>query len=382
MPDPKPFDILVLGPMALKQRGMVASEPRTRDLKRLVESIVADIRSERGADGLSFRVVAPDDRTANVIVPGILDLIEQAELVIIDLSRGRPNVTYEAALVHALGLPHVLITEDRRPPFYFQPVEHIAEFRMESGYRPQLPSHAALRRKILEAATKPGAAADFARNQITEYFDVPIVDIAGPSGLAAGYYANSVRRFVRPGGFFHKPRRIVPPPRAAGGDAPAERTTRIEHYVAVSPPGGLTRSQSEDAMELERALASWGLRLHFATIQRLPDDDEDMRDFGASLLGRSGELVEPAVVLEIPSTLYALQYAPRMRRLEKRMHDGISRQVLDALRERHLKAMLESFAKNMSFQIDHDKRKGDPDRFHMVTLNELGDALRAIGVTG
>src|SRR5262249_57581437 len=111
-----------------------------------------------------------------------------------------------------------------------------------------------------------------------------------------------------------------------------------------------------------------------------PGDDEDMRDFGASLLGRSGELVEPAVVLEIPSTLYALQYAPRMRRLEKRMHDGISRQVLDALRERHLKAMLESFAKNMSFQIDHDKRKGDPNRFHMVTLNELADALPPIAV--
>ena len=53
MPDLKPFDILVLGPMALKHRGMVASEPRTRDLKRLVESIVADIRSERSADGLS-----------------------------------------------------------------------------------------------------------------------------------------------------------------------------------------------------------------------------------------------------------------------------------------------------------------------------------------
>jgi len=70
-----------------------------------------------------------------------------------------------------------------------------------------------------------------------------------------------------------------------------------------------------------------------------------------------------------------------MRRLEKRVHDGISRQVLDALRERHLKAMLESFAKNMSFQIDHDKRKGDPNRFHMVTLSELGDALPAIGVT-
>jgi hypothetical protein len=42
--------------------------------------------------------------------------------------------------------------------------------------------------------------------------------------------------------------------------------------------------------------------------------------------------------------------------------------------------MLESFAKNMNFQIDHDKRKGDPNRFHMVTLNELRDALRAIGV--
>ena len=31
--------------------------------------------------------------------------------------------------------------------------------------------------------------------------------------------------------------------------------------------------------------------------------------------------------------------------------------------------------------IDHHKRKGDPNRFHMVTLSELGDALRAVGVT-
>jgi len=76
-------------------------------------------RTRRGRARVSRRGA----RTANVIVPGILDLIEQPELVIIDLSRGRPNVTYEAALVHALGLPHVLITEDRRPPFYFQPVE-------------------------------------------------------------------------------------------------------------------------------------------------------------------------------------------------------------------------------------------------------------------
>ncbi len=65
MPAPKPFDILVLGPMALRQRGMVASEPRTRDLKRLIESIVADIQTERGADGPAFRVVAPAPPTSS-----------------------------------------------------------------------------------------------------------------------------------------------------------------------------------------------------------------------------------------------------------------------------------------------------------------------------
>jgi hypothetical protein len=380
MPDREPFDILILGPMALKRRGVVVPEPRTLDLKRLVEEIVADIHADPGADAPRFRVMAPDDRTANVIVPGVLDLIEQAELVILDLSRGRPNVTYEAALVHALGLPHILITEDRQPPFYFQPVEHIAGFRVEAGYDPALPSHAALRRKIVDAVTKPGVAADFARNQITEYFDVPIIDIAGPSGLAAGYYSNSVRRFVRPGGFFHAPRRIAPPARAVAGEALPEQTMQIGHYFAVSPPGGLMKSQGDDTRALQEALASRGLGLRFATIQRLPNDAEDMRDFGASLLLRGGELVEPVVVMEIPSTLYALQYAPRLRRLDKRVHDGVAKQVLDVLRQRHLQAMLASFAKNMSFQIDQDKRKEEPNRFHMITLDKLDDELCKIDI--
>jgi hypothetical protein len=377
MPEREPFDILILGPMALKRRGVVVPERRTLDLKRLVEGIVADIQADSGANAPRFRVMAPDDRTANVIVPGVLDLIEQAELVILDLSGKRPNVAYEAALVHALGLPHVLITEDRQPPFYFQPVEHIAEFRVEPGYNPALPSHAALRRKIVDAATNPEVRANFAHNQLSEYFDkIPIIDIAGPSGLAAGYYSNSVRRFVRPDGFFHAPRRIVPPPRAAL----PEQTMEIGHYFAVEPPGGLMKSQLDDTQEFQKMLASRGLGLLFATIQRRPDDAQDMRDFGASLLLRSGQLVDPAVVMEIPSTLYALQYVPRMRRLDKRELGGFATGALEVLRQRHFRALLASFDKNMKFQISQDKIGQEPERFHYITVDKLDDELRKIGV--
>ncbi len=387
----EPIMVLVLGQMQQRDRGAIASESRTANIKSILEQIAVTIEEEPSLKGQKFKIISPEDRSAHVVIPGILDLIETTELVIIDMSGSRANVGYEAGIVHALGLPYIIITSDDLPPFYFQGTECIANFHFTKSYDSSQATHEDLRRHLVQFAVGTDSSAAYSDNQLTKYYELPIVDVAGPSGLAAGYYRNGVRRFVRPGGFMDAPCEVTWTTGFTSRDGVETRHVHrcamdISHMIAVRPNGGLTHSYSEHTKKLDEELEKLGLRLQFATIPKREKEFEDMRDFGGQFLVRIGKpgdavtFVEPGIVVDTPTTLYALQFSPRVRRLN-RLSGTPLQPSLEVRRKRLLDRMQASFERNLYYQLEQEMDPARIRRFRNIDLNELPDVLREIGVS-
>jgi len=379
--------ILVLGPMVqTNKRGTVVQAARTVEIRRVIEGIVDEIKQEHPA--LKAEVRTPEEALTPNIIRGVLDEIEGADLIVIDLTGGRPNVAYEAGIVHALGLPHILVIKDRQPPFYFGHVQHIALLDASHGYLPDDDVHKKLRDRVKHFLTPDTSAPamNFTDNELTQYFELPLVDIAGPSGLAAGYYRNAIRRFVRQGGFMDAELGVTYSTRAAGPNGAETRLTKpltIRHMIAVKPSGRLNDTHDADVSALDQTLKDLGLRTQFVTVPKRPGDSQDMRDYGGQLLIYDGpregpvEFVEPGVLIEVPTTLYALQYSPRVRRWNS---PGIPRHIGDAHRQRLLNEMQAAFERNLQYQLRAEPEAGRHIPFYFVSIAELPEQLRKLGV--
>jgi hypothetical protein len=391
MADPEPITILVLGPMqpGLDDAGNIVEDPRTAQLTRLVSAIAEDLVTTEPALG-PIVVDQPDSNTSASIIPGILTKVEAADLVILDLSGGSQNVMYELGLVHAVGLPYILTTKDSGPPFYMLNIFCIGNFERLEPLDPQYNPHSLLRSRIREflrsLRDSSGASGDpdsFATNPVTDYFQgLPVVDISAPAGLAAGYWRNAVRRFVRVGGYFDRPDRRVTFSDLLPDKTEVQRDLKIRHFVAVEPVSILAETPEEDFDLLERTLADHGFRTTKGTIHQA--NELDMRKFDVGFLGRiqpdgSLEIVEPGVVIDIPTTLYALQYSPRVLRID----DGPAGRpqgaaVLDRLRRRRYGNMLDRFNRIMRHFLRRGDARGHERQVHFVTLAELPALLETL----
>jgi len=393
--DPRiPLTIVILGPMEQRKDGQITAESRTLDLQRLVESIVDDIQSEPAYRDYRFRVAPPETNDTHLIVQGVLNLIEDSGLAIVDFSGNTPNVAYEAGIIHALGIPHILTTRDPTTPFYFRTVQHIANLQIDRarGYVKGTPAHDHLREKIVNFITDAGASSGYADNQIAQYYgNLPIVDIAGPSGLAAGYYRNAIRRFVRSGGFVEAPCDIVWTRRFDKNDDGVEtrHTDRkrldIKHVIFVRPPGDMIDSYPQDSGALEEALKKQGLRTVLVTVQKRKDEFQDMLDFSGFMLAYAGaknepvRFVEPGIMVDMPTTLYALDYSPRVQKLN-RLSGVLAHEALRARKRTMLRDMLAAFERNLNYQLAQERPPARMDAFRIIDVARLEPALRDLGV--
>ena len=135
------LDVLILGPMGA---GVAASEQNCVRLKAAVESLLghAEFTERLRACGYQrFNVTAPEHLQGNRIANEVFRELDKADLVVLDLSSRpgttapSPNVMYELALVHALGLPFMLISSTMDPaPFYVahDRVRHAAYDKLEA----------------------------------------------------------------------------------------------------------------------------------------------------------------------------------------------------------------------------------------------------------
>jgi hypothetical protein len=290
---------------------------------------------------------------------------------------------YELGLVHALGLPFICLTSDSERPFYTKTVFCITRFDLKRTFDARRSTHAQLHDRIdMFLRAEHGSPedsvdrVDFAANPVTAFFGgLPVVDISAPAGLAAGYWRNAVRRFVGHGGYFEEPDRVVA--LRTGADV-VEHALPIRHFIAVKPVSGLNAAPDADFKALRETLAGAGYALMAGNIRQA--NPQDMRDFGVNLLGRvsadgASSVVEPGIVLDIPTTLYALQYSPRILRIDNLGGVGGDRGAIERLRYRRYDHMIERFAAILDYYLRNADNKGHVDQVHFVDVRALPDLL-------
>lgn len=375
MPSPEYYaTILVLGPMSPADGGGPEESPRTKILAALLRSII----SRQSVSVSPVQISFPDENTFSDIIPGILTMIESSDLVVLDLTGNSAGTMYELGLIHALGLPYILVTSDAVRPFYVRASQCITRLDLTRDYDALRQGQSALATRVgqfLNALLGPPGGTrleDFATNAVSAYFDgLPIVDISAPAGLAAGYWRNAVRRFVGYAGYFDPPVRTIA---LKSSSRTIEQPLKIAHFVAVKPASGLNAHADDDIATLEATLKNGGYSLASGAIRKA--NPQDMRDFGVKLLCRMSnndfdDPINPGIVIDLPTTLYALQHSPRIERIERAGSGRLDDCHVQRLRSWRYEQMIERFETLMRYHIRNAENKGHINQVHFVDVANL-----------
>jgi hypothetical protein len=380
-----PYNLLVLGPMQHRIGDNVIRDSNTRRLGEILTQMSIALA---GGGERPFRVITPESPDDSGIVELVLSEIERADLVVLDLTGNRPSVSYEAGIIHALGIPHIFVTQDEETSFYFSSVRVIRGLQIQTDFDPASPgpSQAELLERLSKFLSSADARTAMSGNILTSHFDgLPVVDLAGPAGMAASYYTNAVKRFIRPNGFAGRQCKLLlkeERPSRFGGSKTVTSTrsvaATVRALIAVEPPAQLSQSFFEDDKALKTALNELGIELERATIAG--DDPLDKRDYGG-WFDSKGIARGSAVCIEIPTIVYPLTESPRILRLRRRRNrfEGEQRQIMQEVEERALAKMLASFKRNLFYHIDLES-EANKRGFYYVSLRDLPDTLRKAGV--
>lgn len=285
------LDVVVLGPMAA-DKGGVSFSSNCQTIREVVNELLAepDLRALYEQAGFeTFSVAFPEGWQGADISDNVFAAIDQADLVILDLSakNGEPgpsaNVMYELGLVHALGLPYLMVHKaGEKLPFYLRNLQAIR--LAAEGY----PVAAELKRKLrakLKTFLDPEASSSFETNPVSKHYgDAAVIDISAAMGLAAGYYQNFIYRVLVEPNYL--------------------RVHRSDYdRLVILMPNDLKGSAFSDLENLRRfAQKHSTLPLGKATLT-VTDDKGDIRALPVHTLGRH--------IFDVPSTAYALRQSPR-----------------------------------------------------------------------
>ena len=313
------LDILVLGPMG---KGNSLGAQNCLMIKKALEILLAEpILDEnlKKAGFQQFTVTAPEQLQGNRIANEVFRQLDNADLVIIDMSsrsktkQPSPNVMYELALVHAMGLPFMLISSSVDPvPFYIAHDRiHHANYANVDDIRSEL-------RQSFISFLDNNSNQNFADNVVSSFYDgAAVIDISAAAGLAAGYYDNFVSRVLREGNRYL-----------------ARSNGQFTNLLTVLPEdlNGTVQQQLEIIASQIKAA---GFALEFSELKTA---ESDIRGLAVKHVGN--------VLVDIPSTVYALRRSPRLLKhlqqtqrnegesiAEIKIHQRLLRQFKDSLQD-------------------------------------------------
>lgn len=346
------LDVLILGPMGA---GVATEHQNCVRLKVAIEQLLGepDFTARLRACGYQrFSVTAPEHLQGNRIANEVFRELDRADLVVLDLSSRpgthapSPNVMYELALVHALGLPFMLISSTTdASPFY------VAHDRVRQADYQDTAATVAELHGPFAAYLDPKNRQNFADNAVSGYYDgAAIIDISAAAGLAAGYYDNFVHRVLREGnGYLAR----------SGG--------QYKRLITVLPADldSTAAQQTEDVAALAQSL---GLQLASTELKLA---ESDIRGLAIQHIG--------PVLIDVPSTVYALRRSPRLLKHLQESRDGFEDDLGDAEKKTHQR-LLRQFRQTL---LDHLRRDRalTPIRdkaFECIALADLPERLRQL----
>lgn len=345
------LDILVLGPM-----GDVETEPSTISIQKALNALLEETEFQalltRHHTHLN-KVHVPEGQSQPEIVQNILALLDSADLAVFDLTpkaanADRANVFYELALVHALGIPALLIIkEGNEVPFYARTT---TQYRVPDFALTTLTK--VLREPLREFLDLENRTTTFTNDRVSQFYGLPIVDISAAVGLATGYYYNFLSRLITEGGFL------------------SYHADKIRQVMYVRP-SSVNSTYEADMAALKAGLQTEGLVLATEKLPAIASDDKGPLWF---------DHVQ-GVVLDIPRTIYPLRRSPRLLNMHLRNREfpstGAERSFHQRMHQLE-EGLLSRVESAIRYQIRHDGSRVRAQILHFTTIAQAPALVKSL----
>ena len=296
------------------ERTQVPISAHTSNIGDAANSVLRSL----GLTGAEFEVYVPDQLVSAAIKDDVFHRIDMADLGIADISTTSRNVMYEIAYFNALGTPLILIDyHGTTPPFYLvqSRVLRVTDYTVEeltSQLEPVMSKHLK-------------GEANLSENPITQFYGAALVDVSAATGAAVGFFENFAHHVLVQGGVL-------------------DQHPEIRELVMLKP---------ERINDLQRDNARVSAVMQSAGRRTLKAPSHPRKEVTARVLSDA--------IVDFPTPLYALDSAPRYRKLRDRMRSmGAPQARVDDMLAKFEAKLIDSYfmmvenlisdAKNMSRQ--------------------------------
>lgn len=346
------LDIVILGPMDERTK----EDPSTGRIRQALEVILAEPEAQeilQQKHVSTTRIYIPEDWKDQEIIAGVLSRLDIADLVVLNLTPKdgipSPNVYYELGLVHALGLPYMLIYEKGNGlPFY---TNTLRSYGVDVLSVQSIKNE--LQQPFMEFLRQDGET-DFSANRVSQFYDgLPILDISAAVGLATSYYHNFVGRILREGSFV------------------TTYPDKVKHLVIVRP-AHILDTYEQDMELLRRTLVEEGFELgDFISLPQPPGDPRGP----AHICQING------IVIDLPRAIYPLKISPRLLTMRERFdRPGHGRRTVaqsELLLRQASERLLDRVEQAIRYHVNKENnyRKSN---LHFSRMVELPDLLQRL----
>ncbi|HTI93475.1 MAG TPA: STING domain-containing protein [Puia sp.] len=161
-----------------------------RDMPRLIafrDHIIKPI-----LEPLGFHVNTPESGDIGNVMRQVLLRLEQADILIADITGNNPNVLYELGVYHSFGKPYVVIKEDIGEADVTATPFDIAEYRFHLVNFSKPAEASQKLTPLLTGIIDRIDTTDWFGNPVTDFYDSPIAEIPTAIGLFKNYRKNFI----------------------------------------------------------------------------------------------------------------------------------------------------------------------------------------------
>lgn len=162
-----------------------------KKMERLREKLLAPLLEPAG-----FLVTTPDQGNIGNIMQHVLLNLEQADLLVVDITGQNPNVMYELGIYHCFGKPYIILKDSSHKEDMSQLPFDIAQYWYDlidyDNIEEAKQSVGKLVKKIMQQIDKR----DWFGNPVTDFYDSPVAEIPTAIGLSKNYKQNFLGRIL------------------------------------------------------------------------------------------------------------------------------------------------------------------------------------------
>ncbi|MEM9128447.1 MAG: hypothetical protein AAGA97_01845, partial [Pseudomonadota bacterium] len=236
-----PLRLFIIGPMSddrSDDQGLSLSK-HIPNIASATKSAIKEIKKRNPGFSRPVEVISPPNEIGDIVGP-IFNHIMHCNIAIADISDASPNVFYELSLLHANGVPVILLTQNKRNAFYLLQMNilNVQDFSVETLIAALDPAGVGDEPGQLEKVLHTPKEFQ-ASNPITKHFNgVHLINVAAATGLATGQFFNFLQYVLKPGGIFRHPPEID------------KKLIEFEGLILVRPSG--VQTVDMDIARLER----------------------------------------------------------------------------------------------------------------------------------